>query len=288
MGVDIMNADKYIYMLRQTADKPSSIKKYYRGAALLEMLGYDPFDIDTVQVEPEVAGVKFAYRVENNKLVTYIKFKGSDPTLAIDLESENGKPVFTVGINDDVAYMCSAHYRFRDNTKIETDAPYLKLLCKGATDFRILDDIEEKLNKLGVIADELKSLIDTHKVSDKLAEILDCSAADLNKLLEKTEKVEQADIAKEVEQAIEKEEPVAVEKDDFEEVVEEPKTKAKPISLDDDDDTDIFAEDPDDKKDNVATSASDFIVPSVNKLEENDDPFASKADNIDDDPFASM
>lgn len=273
MEVDIMNADKYIYMLRQTANKPSNIKEYYRGAALVEMLGYDPFDIDTVQVEPEVCGVKFAYRVENNKLVTYIKFKGSDPTLAIDLDNENGKPVFTVGINEDVAYMCSAHYRFRDSSKIETDDKYLKMLCKGATDFKILDDIEEKLNKVAVVADELKSLIDTHKVSDKLAEILDCSAADLNKLLE-TEKDEKVEA--------EQEETVEATRDDFEEEIEEPVVENK---LNDDDDTDIFAEDLDDKKENVTTSASDFIVPSVNKLEENDDPFASK---VDDDPFASM
>lgn len=281
MEVGIMNADKYIYILRQTANKPSSIKEYYRGAALVEMLGYDPFDIDTVQVEPEVCGVKFAYRVENNKLVTYIKFKGSDPTLAIDLDNENGKPVFTVGINEDVAYLCSAHYRFRDSSKIETDAKYLKMLCKGATDFKILDDIEEKLNKVAVVADELKSLIDTHKVSDKLAEMLDCSAADLNKLLE-TEKDEKVEAEQPVEKPIEKEETVKATRDDFEEVVEEPVIENK---LNDDDDTDIFAEDPDDKKENVATSASDFIVPSVNKLEENDDPFASK---VDDDPFASM
>lgn len=281
MEVGIMNADKYIYILRQTANKPSSIKEYYRGAALVEMLGYDPFDIDTVQVEPEVCGVKFAYRVENNKLVTYIKFKGSDPTLAIDLDNENGKPVFTVGINEDVAYLCSAHYRFRDSSKIETDAKYLKMLCKGATDFKILDDIEEKLNKVAVVADELKSLIDTHKVSDKLAEMLDCSAADLNKLLE-TEKDEKVEAEQPVEKPIEKEETVKATRDDFEEVVEEPVVENK---LNDDDDTDIFAEDPDDKKENVATSASDFIVPSVNKLEENDDPFASK---VDDDPFASM
>ena len=281
MEVDIMNADKYIYILRQTANKPSSIKEYYRGAALVEMLGYDPFDIDTVQVEPEVCGVKFAYRVENNKLVTYIKFKGSDPTLAIDLDNENGKPVFTVGINEDVAYLCSAHYRFRDSSKIETDAKYLKMLCKGATDFKILDDIEEKLNKVAVVADELKSLIDTHKVSDKLAEMLDCSAADLNKLLE-TEKDEKVEAEQPVEKPIEKEETAKATREDFEEVVEEPVVENK---LNDDDDTDIFAEDPDDKKENVATSASDFIVPSVNKLEENDDPFASK---VDDDPFASM
>lgn len=281
MEVGIMNADKYIYILRQTANKPSSIKEYYRGAALVEMLGYDPFDIDTVQVEPEVCGVKFAYRVENNKLVTYIKFKGSDPTLAIDLDNENGKPVFTVGINEDVAYLCSAHYRFRDSSKIETDAKYLKMLCKGATDFKILDDIEEKLNKVAVVADELKSLIDTHKVSDKLAEMLDCSAADLNKLLE-TEKDEKVEAEQPVEKPIEKEETVKATREDFEEVVEEPVVENK---LNDDDDTDIFAEDPDDKKENVATSASDFIVPSVNKLEENDDPFASK---VDDDPFASM
>lgn len=281
MEVGIMNADKYIYILRQTADKPSSIKEYYRGAALVEMLGYDPFDIDTVQVEPEVCGVKFAYRVENNKLVTYIKFKGSDPTLAIDLDNENGKPVFTVGINEDVAYLCSAHYRFRDSSKIETDAKYLKMLCKGATDFKILDDIEEKLNKVAVVADELKSLIDTHKVSDKLAEMLDCSAADLNKLIE-TEKDEKVEAEQPVEKPIEKEETVKATREDFEEVVEEPVVENK---LNDDDDTDIFAEDPDDKKENVATSASDFIVPSVNKLEENDDPFASK---VDDDPFASM
>lgn len=281
MEVGIMNADKYIYILRQTANKPSSIKEYYRGAALVEMLGYDPFDIDTVQVEPEVCDVKFAYRVENNKLVTYIKFKGSDPTLAIDLDNENGKPVFTVGINEDVAYLCSAHYRFRDSSKIETDAKYLKMLCKGATDFKILDDIEEKLNKVAVVADELKSLIDTHKVSDKLAEMLDCSAADLNKLLE-TEKDEKVEAEQPVEKPIEKEETVKATRDDFEEVVEEPVIENK---LNDDDDTDIFAEDPDDKKENVATSASDFIVPSVNKLEENDDPFASK---VDDDPFASM
>lgn len=281
MEVGIMNADKYIYILRQTANKPSSIKEYYRGAALVEMLGYDPFDIDTVQVEPEVCGVKFAYRVENNKLVTYIKFKGSDPTLAIDLDNENGKPVFTVGINEDVAYLCSAHYRFRDSSKIETDAKYLKMLCKGATDFKILDDIEEKLNKVAVVADELKSLIDTHKVSDKLAEMLDCSAADLNKLLE-TEKDEKVVAEQHVEKPIEKEETAKATREDFEEVVEEPVVENK---LNDDDDTDIFAEDPDDKKENVATSASDFIVPSVNKLEENDDPFASK---VDDDPFASM
>lgn len=281
MEVGIMNADKYIYILRQTANKPSSIKEYYRGAALVEMLGYDPFDIDTVQVETEVCGVKFAYRVENNKLVTYIKFKGSDPTLAIDLDNENGKPVFTVGINEDVAYLCSAHYRFRDSSKIETDAKYLKMLCKGATDFKILDDIEEKLNKVAVVADELKSLIDTHKVSDKLAEMLDCSAADLNKLIE-TEKDEKVEAEQPVEKPIEKEETVKATREDFEEVVEEPVVENK---LNDDDDTDIFAEDPDDKKENVATSASDFIVPSVNKLEENDDPFASK---VDDDPFASM
>lgn len=275
MEVDFMNADKYIYILRQTANRPSSIKEYYRGAALVEMLGYDPFDIDTVQVEPEVCGVKFAYRVENNKLVTYIKFKGSDPTLAIDLDNENGKPVFTVGINEDIAYLCSAHYKFRDNSKIETDAKYLKMLCKGATDFKILDDIEEKLNKVAVVADELKSLIDTHKVSDKLAEMLDCSAADLNKLLE-TEKDEKVEA--------EQEETVEATRDDFEEAVDETVAENK---LNDDDDTDIFAEDPDDKKENenAATSASDFIVPSVNKLEENDDPFASK---VDDDPFASM
>lgn len=283
MEVDIMNADKYIYILRQTANRPSSIKEYYRGAALVEMLGYDPFDIDTVQVEPEVCGVKFAYRVENNKLVTYIKFKGSDPTLAIDLDNENGKPVFTVGINEDIAYLCSAHYRFRDSSKIETDAKYLKMLCKGATDFKILDDIEEKLNKVAVVADELKSLIATHKVSDKLAEMLDCSAADLNKLLE-TEKDEKVEAEQPVEKPIEKEDTDKATRDDFEEAIEEPVVENK---LNDDDDTDIFAEDPDDKKENenVTTSASDFIVPSVNKLEENDDPFASK---VDDDPFASM
>lgn len=283
MEVDIMNADKYIYMLRQTANKPSNIKEYYRGAAIVEMLGYDPFDIDTVQVEPEVCGVKFAYRVENNKLVTYIKFKGSDPTLAIDLDNENGKPVFTVGINEDIAYLCSAHYRFRDSSKIGTDAKYLKMLCKDATDFRILDDIEEKLNKVAVIADELKNLMATHKVSDKLAEILDCNAADLNKLLE-AGKVETAEKVE-----AEQEETVEATRDDFEEAADEPvaENKTEPISLNDDDDTDIFAEDPDDKKENenVTTSASDFIVPSVNKLEENDDPFASK---VDDDPFASM
>lgn len=264
------SVNKYLDIVEKTKSMTESKKDYYRGAALLDMLGYDPFDIDTVTKDAEVDGVTFDYRVENKKLVIYLKFRGEDNKLSIELEKENDKPIITVGIDDDTLYVFSKFYRLKERDIVKDTSSYLVMFEKNAEHFELLDKIEEKREKIHKVADELNSLIATHRVSESLAEMLGCNASELNKLL----KVEDRHIEEKTVEENKPEEPIVEKEDTLE---------------DNSDDEDIFGDETDKSENDakeVVTSASDFVVPSVNKLEENDDPFAREA--VDDDPFASM
>lgn len=257
----MVTVQKYLDTLGKVSGLAEEKQHRYLGNVLLDMLGYDGFDPEQVDIDTKLGDDCYNYKLVSDKFVVFVKF-GADRAKS-DIAEIDGKPVITCAINGRKVYMACRKYNFRIDTDIE-NADYISIIERDNADNATIKNIEEYSNKISSIAKLLADVYNTGEIDDALFDVMDIGENQRKAIREAFEGLKDArETIKHVDET--------PSKDDFDSDFEEENAAADAAKEEDDD---LFDEEPMDSR--------SFRIPDVDKLSAKEE----KKPEYDDDPFA--
>lgn len=257
----MVTVQKYLDTLEKVSGLAEGKQHRYLGNVLLDMLGYDGFDPEQVDIDTKLGDNCYNYKLVSNKFVVFVKF-GADRAKS-DIAELDGKPVITCAINERKVYMACKKYNFRIDTDIE-NTDYISIIERDNADNATIKNIEEYSNKISSVAKLLADVYNTGEIDDALFDVMDIGENQRKAIREAFEGLK--DTRETIKHVVE-----TPSKDDFDSDFEEDTTASNEAKEEDDD---LFDEEPMD--------SGSFRIPDVDKLSAKDD----KKPEYDDDPFA--
>lgn len=257
----MVTVQKYLDTLGKVSGLAEEKQHRYLGNVLLDMLGYDGFDPEQVDIDTKLGYDLYNYKLVSDKFVVFVKF-GADRAKS-DIAELDGKPVITCAINGRKVYMACKKYNFRIDTDIE-NTDYISIIERDNADNATIKNIEEYSNKISSVAKLLADVYNTGEIDDALFDVMDIGENQRKAIREAFEGLKDArETIKHVDET--------PSKDDFDSDFEEDTTASNEAKEEDDD---LFDEEP--------MNSGSFRIPDVDKLSAKDD----KKPEYDDDPFA--
>lgn len=257
----MVTVQKYLDTLEKVSGLVEGKQHRYLGNVLLDILGYDGFDPEQVDIDTKLGDDYYNYKLTSEKFVIFIKL-GADRAKS-DIAEIDGKPVITCAVNNKNVYMACKKYNFRIDTDIE-NTDYISIIERDNADNATIKNIEEYSNKISSVAKLLADVYNTGEIDDALFDIMDIGENQRKAIREAFDGLKNA---RETVQTVE-ETPY---KDDFDSDFEEENAEADAAKEEDDD---LFDEEPMD--------SGSFRIPDVDKLSAKED----KKPEYDEDPFA--
>lgn len=256
----MVTVQKYLDTLEKVSSLAEGKQHRYLGNVLLDMLGYDGFDPEQVDMDTKLGDDYYNYKLVSDKFVVFVKF-GADRAKS-DIAELDGKPVITCAINGKNVYMACKKYNFRIDTDIE-NTDYISIIERDNADNVTIKNIEEYSNKISSVAKLLADVYNTGEIDDALFDVMDIGENQRKAIREAFDNLKDSrEQIKHVEET--------PSKDDFESDFDE-EAVADTAKEEDDD---LFDEEPMD--------SGSFRIPDVDKLSAKED----KKPEYDDDPFA--
>ena len=263
----MVTVQKYLDTLGKVSGLTEVKQHRYLGNVLLDMLGYDGFDPEQVDIDTKLGDDLYNYKLVSNKFVIFIKF-GADRAKS-DIAEIDGKPVITCAINERKVYMACKKYNFRIDTDIE-NTDYISIIERDNADNATIKSIEEYSNKISSVAKLLADVYNTGEIDDALFDVMDIGENQRKAIREAFDNLKDSrepiahreDVQHDIENA--------PSKDDFDSDFEEDTTASNAAKEEDDD---LFDDEPMD--------SGSFRIPDVDKLSAKE-----KKPEYDDDPFA--
>ena len=257
----MVTVQKYLDTLEKVSSLAEGKQHRYLGNVLLDMLGYDGFDPEQVDMDTKLGDDYYNYKLVSDKFVVFVKF-GADRAKS-DIAELDGKPVITCAINGKNVYMACKKYNFRIDTDIE-NTDYISIIERDNADNVTIKNIEEYSNKISSVAKLLADVYNTGEIDDALFDVMDIGENQRKAIREAFE------VLKDTRETV-KHVDETPSKDDFDSDFEEDTTVSNEAKEEDDD---LFDEEPMD--------SGSFRIPDVDKLSAKED----KKPEYDDDPFA--
>lgn len=257
----MVTVQKYLDTLGKVSGLAEEKQHRYLGNVLLDMLGYDGFDPEQVDIDTKLGDDCYNYKLVSDKFVVFVKF-GADRAKS-DIAEIDGKPVITCAINGRKVYMACRKYNFRIDTDIE-NADYISIIERDNADNATIKNIEEYSNKISSIAKLLADVYNTGEIDDALFDVMDIGENQRKAIREAFE------VLKDTRETV-KHVDETPSKDDFDSDFEEENTA-----------TDVAKEEDDDLFDEEPMDSGSFRIPDVDKLSAKEE----KKPEYDDDPFA--
>ena len=256
----MVTVQKYLDTLEKVSSLAEGKQHRYLGNVLLDMLGYDGFDPEQVDMDTKLGDDYYNYKLVSDKFVVFVKF-GADRAKS-DIAELDGKPVITCAINGKNVYMACKKYNFRIDTDIE-NTDYISIIERDNADNVTIKNIEEYSNKISSVAKLLADVYNTGEIDDALFDVMDIGENQRKAIREAFDNLKDSrEQIKHVEET--------PSKDDFESDFDE-EAVADTAKEEDDD---LFDEEPMD--------SGSFRIPDVDKLSAKED----KKPEYNDDPFA--
>lgn len=257
----MVTVQKYLDTLGKVSGLAEEKQHRYLGNVLLDMLGYDGFDPEQVDIDTKLGDGCYNYKLVSDKFVVFVKF-GADRAKS-DIAEIGGKPVITCAINGRKVYMACKKYNFRIDTDIE-NTDYISIIERDNADNATIKNIEEYSNKISSVAKLLADVYNTGEIDDALFDVMDIGENQRKAIREAFEGLKDTrETIKHVDET--------PSKDDFDSDFEEENTA---IDVAKEEDDDLFDEEPMD--------SGSFRIPDVDKLSAKEE----KKPEYDDDPFA--
>lgn len=257
----MVTVQKYLDTLGKVSSLAEGKQHRYLGNVLLDMLGYDGFDPEQVDIDTKLGDDCYNYKLVSDKFVVFVKF-GADRAKS-DIAEIDGKPVITCAINGRKVYMACRKYNFRIDTDIE-NADYISIIERDNADNATIKNIEEYSNKISSVAKLLADVYNTGEIDDALFDVMDIGENQRKAIREAFE------VLKDTRETV-KHVDETPSKDDFDSDFEEENTA-----------TDVAKEEDDDLFDEEPMDSGSFRIPDVDKLSAKEE----KKPEYDDDPFA--
>lgn len=257
----MVTVQKYLDTLGKVSSLAEGKQHRYLGNVLLDMLGYDGFDPEQVDIDTKLGDDCYNYKLVSDKFVVFVKF-GADRAKS-DIAEIDGKPVITCAINGRKVYMACKKYNFRIDTDIE-NTDYISIIERDNADNATIKNIEEYSNKISSVAKLLADVYNTGEIDDALFDVMDIGENQRKAIREAFEVLKDTgETVKHVDET--------PSKDDFDSDFEEENTA-----------TDVAKEEDDDLFDEEPMDSGSFRIPDVDKLSAKEE----KKPEYDDDPFA--
>lgn len=257
----MVTVQKYLDTLGKVSSLAEGKQHRYLGNVLLDMLGYDGFDPEQVDIDTKLVDDCYNYKLVSDKFVVFVKF-GADRAKS-DIAELDGKPVITCAINGRKVYMACKKYNFRIDTDIE-NTDYISIIERDNADNATIKNIEEYSNKISSVAKLLADVYNTGEIDDALFDVMDIGENQRKAIREAFEGLKDTrETIKHVDET--------PSKDDFDSDFEEENTA-----------TDVAKEEDDDLFDEEPMDSGSFRIPDVDKLSAKEE----KKPEYDDDPFA--
>ena len=257
----MVTVQKYLDTLGKVSSLAEGKQHRYLGNVLLDMLGYDGFDPEQVDIDTKLGDDCYNYKLVSDKFVVFVKF-GADRAKS-DIAEIDDKPIITCAINGKKVYMACKKYNFRIDTDIE-NTDYISIIERDNADNATIKNIEEYSNKISSVAKLLADVYNTGEIDDALFNVMDIGENQRKAIREAFE------VLKDTRETI-KHVDETPSKDDFDSDFEEENTA-----------TDVAKEEDDDLFDEEPMDSGSFRIPDVDKLSAKED----KKPEYDDDPFA--
>ena len=258
----MVTVQKYLDTLEKVSGLAEIKQHRYLGNVLLDMLGYDGFDPEQVDIDTKLGDDCYDYKLASSKFVVFVKF-GADKAKS-DIAEIGGKPVITCAINERKVYMACKKYNFRIDTDIE-NTDYISIIERDNADNATIKNIEEYSNKISSVAKLLADVYNTGEIADALFDVMDIGENQRKAIREAF------DGLKDARETIKHSEETPS-KDDFDSDFDEEAASEADATKEEDDD--LFDEEPMD--------SGSFRIPDVDKLSAKED----KKPEYDEDPFA--
>ena len=259
----MVTVQKYLDTLEKVSGLAEIKQHRYLGNVLLDMLGYDGFDPEQVDIDVKLGDDCYDYKLTSSKFVVFVKF-GADKAKS-DIAEIGGKPVITCAINERKVYMACKKYNFRIDTDIE-NTDYISIIERDNADNATIKNIEEYSNKISSVAKLLADVYNTGEITDALFDVMGIGENQRKAIREAFNGLKNnRETVKDIEDA--------PSKDDFDSDFDEEETAAEADATKEEDD-DLFDEEPMD--------SGSFRIPDVDKLSAKED----KKPEYDEDPFA--
>lgn len=257
----MVTVQKYLDTLEKVSSLAEGKQHRYLGNVLLDMLGYDGFDPEQVDIDTKLGDDCYNYKLVSDKFVVFVKF-GADRAKS-DIAEIDGKPIITCAINGKKVYMACKKYNFRIDTDIE-NTDYISIIKRDNADNATIKNIEEYSNKISSVAKLLADVYNTGEIDDDLFDVMDIGENQRKAIREVFEGLKDTrETIKHVDET--------PSKDDFDSDFEEDNTA-----------TDVAKEEDDDLFDEEPMDSGSFRIPDVDKLSAKEE----KKPEYDDDPFA--
>ena len=257
----MVTVQKYLDTLGKVSSLAEGKQHRYLGNVLLDMLGYDGFDPEQVDIDTKLGDDCYNYKLVSDKFVVFVKF-GADRAKS-DIAEIDDKPIITCAINGKKVYMACKKYNFRIDTDIE-NTDYISIIERDNADNATIKNIEEYSNKISSVAKLLADVYNTGEIADDLFDVMDIGENQRKAIREAFEGLKDTrETIKHVDET--------PSKDDFDSDFEEENTA-----------TDVAKEEDDDLFDEEPMDSGSFRIPDVDKLSAKED----KKPEYDDDPFA--
>ena len=257
----MVTVQKYLDTLEKVSSLAEGKQHRYLGNVLLDMLGYDGFDPEQVDMDTKLGDDYYNYKLVSDKFVVFVKF-GADRAKS-DIAELDGKPVITCAINGKNVYMACKKYNFRIDTDIE-NTDYISIIERDNADNVTIKNIEEYSNKISSVAKLLADVYNTGEIDDALFDVMDIGENQRKAIREAFEGL------KDTRETIKHVDEIPS-KDDFDSDFEEENAA-----------TDVAKEEDDDLFDEEPMDSGSFRIPDVDKLSAKEE----KKPEYDDDPFA--
>lgn len=257
----MVTVQKYLDTLGKVSSLAEGKQHRYLGNVLLDMLGYDGFDPEQVDIDTKLGDDCYNYKLVSDKFVVFVKF-GADRAKS-DIAEIDDKPIITCAINGKKVYMACKKYNFRIDTDID-NTDYISIIERDNADNATIKNIEEYSNKISSVAKLLADVYNTGEIDDALFDVMDIGENQRKAIREAFEGL------KDTRETINHSEETPS-KDDFDSDFEEDTTASNEAKEEDDD---LFDEEPMD--------SGSFRIPDVDKLSAKE----TKKPEYDDDPFA--
>ena len=264
----MVTIQKYLDTLEKVSSLAEGKQHRYLGNVLLDMLGYDGFDPEQVDIDTKLGDDIYNYKLVSDKFVVFVKF-GADRAKS-DIAELDSKPVITCAINGKNVYMACKKYNFRIDTDIE-NTDYISIIERDNADNATIKNIEEYSNKISSVARLLANVYNNGEVDDALFDFMDIGENQRKAIREAFDNLKDSrepmlqrkDAQPDIEDA--------PSKDDFDSDFEEDTIASNTAKEEDDD---LFDDEPMD--------SGSFRIPDVDKLSAKEE----KKPEYDDDPFA--
>lgn len=256
----MVTVQKYLDTLGKVSGLAEEKQHRYLGNVLLDMLGYDGFDPEQVDIDTKLGDDCYNYKLVSDKFVVFVKF-GADRAKS-DIAEIDDKPIITCAINGKKVYMACKKYNFRIDTDIE-NTDYISIIERDNADNATIKNIEEYSNKISSVAKLLADVYNTGEIDDALFDVMDIGENQRKAIREAFE------VLKDTRETV-KHVDETPSKDDFDSDFGE-EAVADTAKEEDDD---LFDEEPMD--------SGSFRIPDVDKLSAKEE----KKPEYDDDPFA--